>query len=202
AAKEEHVSVITEKKIAGQPVFNVPNQLTAMRLLLAIVLFVLIGMQYFFTGMLVFVVAAATDWLDGFWARRYGQVTNLGRILDPFVDKIIVCGTFIFLVAFPTSGVQAWMAVVIVGRELLVTALRSYLEGEGADFSASMSGKLKMVVQCVAAAISLYALSLGATNERPLALQWALDISVWGAVLLTLYSGATYVRRAALLLAR
>ena len=92
----------------------------------------------------MFVVAAGTDWLDGYWARKYGQVTNLGRILDPFVDKIIICGTFIFLAAVPDSGVQAWMAVVIVGRELLVTALRSYLEGEGADFSASMSGKLKM----------------------------------------------------------
>ncbi len=102
-------------------------------------------------------MAAGTDWLDGYWARKYGQVTTLGRILDPFVDKIIICGTFIFLAAVPDSGVAAWMAVVIVGRELLVTALRSYLEGEGADFSAIMSGKLKMVLQCVAVLVSLYA---------------------------------------------
>ena len=53
--------------------------------------------------------------MDGYWARKYGQVTNLGRILDPFVDKIIICGTFIFLVAVPNSGIAAWMAVVIVG---------------------------------------------------------------------------------------
>jgi CDP-diacylglycerol--glycerol-3-phosphate 3-phosphatidyltransferase len=185
---------------------NVPNQLTVLRLLLSLVLFVLIEFEYFLTGMGVFIVAASTDWLDGYWARKYGQVTNLGRILDPFVDKIIVCGTFIFLAAVPDtalsgpSGVRAWMAVLIVGRELLVTALRSYLEGEGADFSAVMSGKLKMAVQCVAAAVSLYALSLG--PSRPPALEWALAISVWAAVLLTIYSGAAYVRRAVILLGR
>ena len=62
-------------------------------------------------------------------------MTNLGRILDPFVDKIIICGTFIFLVAEPDFGQwPAWMAVVVVGRELLVTALRSYLEGKGPTF--------------------------------------------------------------------
>ena len=196
------MSVATKAPASQQRLLNVPNQLTVLRLLLSLVLFVLIALEYYLTGMAVFIVAASTDWLDGYWARKYGQVTNLGRILDPFVDKIIVCGTFIFLAAVPHSGVQAWMAVLIVGRELLVTALRSYLEGEGADFSAVMSGKLKMAVQCVAAAISLYALSLGAPGERPAALQWSLDISVWAAVLLTIYSGAAYVRRAVILLGR
>lgn len=187
------MSVVTKKNV-GQPIFNVPNQLTTARLVLAIVLFVLIAFQYFLASTIVFIVAAGTDWLDGYWARRYGQVTNLGRILDPFVDKIIVCGTFVFLVAEPESGVRAWMAVVIVGRELLVTALRSYLEGEGADFSASMSGKLKMVAQCLAAAISLFALYHG--TPLPEALEWAVMISIWVAVLMTIYSGGIYVHRA------
>jgi CDP-diacylglycerol--glycerol-3-phosphate 3-phosphatidyltransferase len=194
------VSVLTKKPAGQQPIFNVPNQLTAARLALAVVLFVLIACEYFLASTIVFIVAAGTDWLDGFWARRYGQVTNLGRILDPFVDKIIVCGTFIFLVAVPGSGVQAWMAVVIVGRELLVTALRSYVEGEGADFSASMSGKLKMVVQCLAATISLYALYHG--SPRPDGLSWAVSISIWSAVALTIYSGGVYVHRAIGLLRR
>jgi CDP-diacylglycerol--glycerol-3-phosphate 3-phosphatidyltransferase len=144
------MSLVTEKPIAAQPLFNVPNQLTVLRLLLSIVLFVFIAYEYYLTSLALFVIAASTDWLDGYWARKYGQVTNLGRILDPFVDKIIICGAFIFLVPIANSGVVAWMAVVIVGRELLVTALRSYLEGEGADFSANMAGKLKMVVQCLA----------------------------------------------------
>jgi CDP-diacylglycerol---glycerol-3-phosphate 3-phosphatidyltransferase len=195
------VSVVTNERAGEQRLLNVPNQLTVLRLLLSVVLFGLIALEYYLAGMFVFAVAAGTDWLDGYWARKYGQVTNLGRILDPFVDKIIVCGTFIFLAAVPTSGVHAWMAVVIVGRELLVTALRSYLEGEGADFSAVMSGKLKMAVQCLAALLSLYTLSLGAV-ERPPALEWALVASIWAAVLLTLYSGAAYVQRAVMLLRR
>ncbi|MBI3838993.1 MAG: CDP-diacylglycerol--glycerol-3-phosphate 3-phosphatidyltransferase [Planctomycetia bacterium] len=204
------MSVITNKRIEEQRVFNVPNQLTVLRLLLSLVLFVLIGFQYYLASVVVFAVAAGTDWLDGYFARKYGQVTNLGRILDPFVDKIIICGTFVFLVAVPDSGVQAWMAVVIVGRELLVTALRSYLEGEGADFSASVSGKLKMAAQCVAAAISLYALYYvhsgsapgGGSELRPAALNWALAISIWLAVALTIYSGVAYVRRAVALFKR
>ncbi|MEX0676787.1 MAG: CDP-diacylglycerol--glycerol-3-phosphate 3-phosphatidyltransferase [Pirellulales bacterium] len=192
------MSVVTEKRALRQQLFNVPNQLTAARLVLSLVLFVLIALRYYLAGTIVFVVAAGTDWLDGYWARKYGQVTNLGRILDPFVDKIIICGTFIFLVAVPGSGVEAWMAVVVVGRELLVTALRSYLEGEGADFSASMSGKLKMVLQCLAAALALFALYYG--SPRPEGLQWALVISIWAAVLMTIYSGVAYVQRAIVLL--
>ena len=196
------MSVATKKRVEEQRLFNLPNQLTVSRLLLSLVLFALIGVKYYLASVIVFIVAASTDWLDGYFARKYGQVTNLGRILDPFVDKIIICGTFIFLVAAPDSGVAAWMAVVVVGRELLVTALRSYLEGEGADFSAQMSGKLKMAMQCVAAGISLYALYVGPADQRPDALNWALDISVWAAVLLTIYSGAAYVRRAVALFQR
>ncbi len=192
------MSLVQEKAVAAQPLFNVPNQLTVSRLLLSIVLFVFLVYEYYLTSLALFVVAASTDWLDGYWARKYGQVTNLGRILDPFVDKIIICGAFIFLGAIPDSGIVAWMAVVIVGRELLVTALRSYLEGEGADFSANMAGKLKMVVQCLAVVFSLYALSLA--GERPTWLQWGLLLSVWGAILLTLYSGLAYVQRAVMLL--
>ena len=90
------------------------------------------------------------------------------------------------------------MAVVIVGRELLVTALRSFLEGEGADFSASMSGKVKMVLQCLAAGLALFALYYG--SPRPDALGWAVVMSVWAAVLMTIYSGAAYSYRAIVLL--
>jgi len=192
------MSLVTEKPAAEQPLFNVPNQLTSLRLILSIVLFVLIGQGYYQTSLALFIIAASTDWLDGYWARKYGQVTSLGRILDPFVDKIIICGTFIYLVAIPESGVRAWMATVIVGRELLVTALRSYLEGEGADFSANMAGKLKMLLQCIAAGVVLYALSV--EGQRPEWLQWTVSISVWAAVLLTLYSGVAYIQKAIQLL--
>jgi CDP-diacylglycerol--glycerol-3-phosphate 3-phosphatidyltransferase len=182
-------------------VFNVPNQLTTVRLVLAIVLFWLIAEQHYLIGMYVFIIAAGTDWIDGFYARRYNQVTTLGRILDPFVDKIIICGTFIFLAAIPHSALTPAMAVVVVGRELLVTALRSFLEQQGADFSATLSGKLKMVLQCLAAATSLFRLSYGAAAP-PQWLETLLIVSVWSAVVLTVVSGVAYVLAAIKLMRR
>ena len=172
--------------------FNVPNQLTSIRLVLAIVLFALIAYEQYLAGMWVFIVAAGTDWIDGFYARRYNQVTTLGRILDPFVDKIIICGTFISLAGVEGSGLTRAMAVVVVGRELLVTALRSFLEQQGADFSATLSGKLKMVLQCIAAVASLYALSYNPLPP-PGWFQTTLFVSVWSAVALTVISGIAYV---------
>jgi len=178
--------------------WNVPNQLTTLRLILSIVLFVFLSLGWFLTSMVLFMIAAGTDWVDGYWARKYGQVTMLGRILDPFVDKIIICGTFTLLGGYyPTSGIHGWMAVVIVGRELLVTALRSFLEQQGTDFSAKMSGKLKMVFQCLAAATSLYVLAYPAhhegVTELPQWLTYLLHGSVWTAIFFTVYSGIGYV---------
>jgi CDP-diacylglycerol--glycerol-3-phosphate 3-phosphatidyltransferase len=185
---------VTAPSAARTAVFSLPNQLTVLRLILSVVLFVLIGLKLYLTSLIVLIVAASTDWLDGYLARKYNLVTVLGRILDPFVDKIIICGTFIFLAAAPRSGVAAWMAVVVVARELLVTALRGHLEGEGINFSASMSGKLKMAVQCVAAGMSLLYLSYDAVGATaPEWLWYVVLISIWSAVLLTIYSGAVYV---------
>ena len=145
-------------------------------------------------GLLVlFAVAASTDWVDGFWARRYGQVTVVGRIFDPFVDKVIICGTFIFLVGSPHSEVTAWMAVIITGRELLVTALRGFFEQQGTDFSAKMAGKLKMVLQCGAVLASLYLLATCDGKEPTAAVATAVKIILWATIVLTLYSGAEYV---------
>jgi CDP-diacylglycerol--glycerol-3-phosphate 3-phosphatidyltransferase len=179
-------------------VFNLPNQLTALRLLLSIVVFVLIPLKLYVAALVVFVIAAGTDWIDGWYARKYGQVTKLGRVFDPFVDKIIICGTYIFLAAQPGSGIAPWVAVVIMGREMLVTALRSMIEGEGGDFSAKMAGKLKMVFQCVAAVASLIALKYihdASTPTAPLPawLFWSLHVSVWLAIVTTIYSGLEYV---------
>jgi CDP-diacylglycerol--glycerol-3-phosphate 3-phosphatidyltransferase len=194
------------RAVSRTAVFNLPNQLTIARLVLSLVLFGLISGELYAASLIVFVVAASTDWLDGYFARKYGLVTMLGRILDPFVDKIIICGTFICLVANSKSGVMAWMAVLVVGRELLITALRSFLEQQGADFSASMSVKLKMVLQCVAAAVSLFCLTYSsgegpnAIGELPAALGYLLVGSVWAALIMTVYSGVEYVRRAIALL--
>jgi CDP-diacylglycerol--glycerol-3-phosphate 3-phosphatidyltransferase len=182
-------------------VWNVPNQITAARLVLSIVVFVLIAMHQYVAANVCFIIAASTDWIDGYWARKYNQVTQLGRIFDPFVDKIIICGTFIFLAGeyqngdVGGSGIAPWVAVVVMGREMLVTVLRSIIEGAGGDFSANMAGKWKMVFQCVATVASLIALRLG--KEQPSWMPLTVQISVWLAVLSTIYSGSIYVLAAA-----
>lgn len=191
-------------------IFNLPNQLTTMRLALSIVLFGLIAWDSYLISIVLFVIAAGTDWLDGYYARKYGQVTTLGRILDPFADKVIICGTFIFLIVAPEMlrepwGLRPWMVVVIVGRELLVTALRSFIEERGADFSASMSGKLKMLLQCVAAVACLVFLHLHHPANTPPSVTpawvwWTMVLSVWSAVLLTIFSGVVYIAAAVKLL--
>lgn len=194
---------------ASSTILNVPNVVTAIRLVLAIVVFVLIPLGQYLAAMIVFLIAAGTDWLDGWWARKYGQVTKLGRMFDPFVDKIIICGAFTFLAAEPGSGILPWMAVVVMGREMLVTAIRSFIEQQGGDFSANLSGKLKMVMQCAAVVASLVALrhlrqgeAAGTAPALPAWLYWTLHVSVWLAVLSTIQSGLEYIVAAARILGR
>lgn len=177
--------------------WNVPNALTAMRFVLAVVVFGLIAYESYVSALVCFVIAAGTDWIDGKWARAYGQVTKVGRIFDPFVDKIIICGVFIALVSIPESGLAAWMAIVVVGRELLVTSLRGMIEGSGGDFSARALGKWKMVLQCIAVCAVLLCLIVAPAATWLLVFR---EVTVWLAVLLTLYSGADYIRIAAVAL--
>ncbi len=188
-------------------ILNVPNVLTTIRFVLAIVVFVLIPLEHYLAATIFFVIAAGTDWIDGWWARKFEQVTKLGRIFDPFVDKIIICGTFIFLAAEAGSGILPWMAVVIMGREMLVTAIRGFIEQQGGDFSAQMSGKLKMVFQCVAVVASLIALRHDQLAGTPTAalpgwLTWTLHVSVWLAVVSTVWSGLEYIVATARILGR
>ena len=182
--------------ISGKPgsPWNVPNLLTTVRFALAIAVIALIPAKAYTAALIVFIVAASTDWMDGYWARKYGQVTKLGRIFDPFVDKIIICGSFIALVALPESGIAAWMAVVVVGRELLVTSLRGIIEGAGGDFSATFWGKWKMVVQCFAVGFSLLGMALAPPSSL---LQGLRLVAIWGSVLITIYSGLDYTLAAA-----
>ena len=192
---------------ASTAIFNVPNVLTALRLGLSIGVFVLIPLGQYLAATVVFALAAGTDWIDGWWARKYGQVTKLGRIFDPFVDKILICGTYIYLAAIERSGILPWMAVVVMGREMLVTVIRSFIEEQGGDFSAKLAGKLKMVFQCVAAVASLVALrhyqqAGSAAAALPDWLYWTLHLSVWLAVLSTIYSGLEYVVAAARILGK
>jgi CDP-diacylglycerol--glycerol-3-phosphate 3-phosphatidyltransferase len=186
------------------PVFNVPNQLTASRFVLAIVLFVLIGLEGFWLGcILVFAVAAATDWLDGYLARKQGISSTLGRILDPLVDKVLVCGAYIFLLKVPLAGVEPWMVTVVVAREMVITSLRSFLENQGASFGADWLGKIKMGLQCAAlfgVFTALYVHDLEVDADAILffdAVRSGLIYAMLGA---TVMSGLQYLWKATLLL--
>ncbi len=185
-------------------VLNTPNLITLTRFALSIVVFALMSHDYFYAAFWVFVIAASTDWVDGYVARRTSQVTQLGRILDPFCDKIIICGAYI-LIAIETaklgdanwSMITGWMAVVVVGRELLVTMLRGYIEQHGGDFSANMSGKLKMVFQCIAVGGCLLVFdiqSVGMETETfAVVIAWITAVAVWVAIVSTIYSGTIYI---------
>ena len=163
------------------------------RLLLAVLVGILIELGRFMPAMIIFVVAASTDFVDGWWARRFNQVTKLGRILDPFVDKIIITAALVALVGAVGSQVQAWMVTIIIGREFLVTSIRAMVEGSGGDFSARWLGKWKMVFQCAAVVSSLLLLD-GFSSEPWLA--WCTISLIYLAIAITVGSGVDYVIQA------
>jgi CDP-diacylglycerol--glycerol-3-phosphate 3-phosphatidyltransferase len=180
-------------------VFNLPNQLTGARFVLAIVLFLFIEWEWWIASILIFALAATTDWLDGYLARKQGLVSTLGRNLDPLVDKVLVCGAYIFLLPLrERAGLAAWMVTVVVARELIITGLRSFLENRAATFGADWLGKVKMVLQCAA----LLAIFLALAVEAAPGSFWTLsrDVLIYAMLFATALSGLQYLWRAAALL--
>lgn len=188
---------------------NLPNQITLARLVLAIVFFALLS-QYsqvnpnatmLDVAAVIFIIAAATDILDGYLARKWGQVTALGRVMDPLVDKVLVCGAFILFIGpgfvdadgKNVTEVRAWMVVLMVGRELLVTGLRGFNESVGKSFGASVSGKLKMWMQSIAAPAIL--LIIAHPDILGSAAGPTKRILVWLTVLATALSMVSYLVR-------
>lgn len=206
-AESEPTASGPECRVAPAPIdrrsLNLPNAITLSRLLLAIVLFAMIGVPgMWIPAAVLFVVAAATDFLDGYFARRYGQVTTLGRIMDPFVDKIIVGGAFLFLVGqqvaladerIVDSGVSPWIVLIVIGREMFVTSLRGFMEQHGIDFSADKTGKAKMLLQSVAVTVCLLSMAPPFTAGGFLMMR---DVLLWVTALFTAYSGVAYFVRA------
>ena len=170
-------------------ILNIPNSVTLGRLVLAVVVFVLIAHAHYFAALICFAIAALTDALDGFLARRLGQMTTFGRQLDPLVDKVLVSGGFIYLLTVPETGLAPWMVTTIIVRELLIQGLRSHLEGKGQAFGAVMAGKLKTVLQSLSICAILACLAL---RPGPLWLHGR-DTLTWLAVGLTIYSGLGYL---------
>jgi CDP-diacylglycerol---glycerol-3-phosphate 3-phosphatidyltransferase len=187
------------------PVLNLPNLLTVSRLVLALLLFGVIAAELWFCGVIVFALAAITDWLDGYLARKLGISSALGRNLDPLVDKVLICGAYIFLLPIGQKGdwLVPWMVTVVVARELIITSLRSFLENQGASFGADWLGKLKMGLQCAALfAIFVYLglMAHGASESTALFFGRVRDGLIWAMLAATALSGLQYLVRAALLL--
>jgi CDP-diacylglycerol--glycerol-3-phosphate 3-phosphatidyltransferase len=144
------------------------------------------------TAFAMFLIAAFTDFLDGWLARRWNLVTAFGRVADPFADKVLIAGSLITLLQFPsaTTVITTWYVVIVVAREFLVTAIRGVVEATGKPFPADRLGKWKMVSQCwtVAAVITMVA---GATVWV-----WAAHLGFWVSLVLTVVSGLNYVVKA------
>jgi CDP-diacylglycerol---glycerol-3-phosphate 3-phosphatidyltransferase len=183
------------------PLVNIPNLLTFSRLVLAVVLFALIAFELWLACLVVFVVAAVTDWLDGYLARRNGMTSSFGRSFDPLVDKVLVCGAFIFLLPVAEAGFKPWMVTVVVAREFLITGIRGYLEQVGVAFGADWLGKLKMGLQCAVLIGAFLVLGLaGAPADLLWLLRGAYVVLLWLMLLATVLSGAQYLGKAAVLL--
>ena len=127
------------------------------------------------------------------WRAKKASLTDFGRIADPFVDKIIVCGGFILLIQHAHDIIPSWMVVVIVAREFLVNSLRSYSESKGIEFGATIWGKAKMFVQSFT--ISLILLFF-AHLQHLIAIKQGIIVMLWITVIITLVSGITYMVKA------
>jgi CDP-diacylglycerol--glycerol-3-phosphate 3-phosphatidyltransferase len=144
---------------------------------------------------LFFILVSITDGVDGYLARRRGQITTMGMLLDPLADKLLIAAAFVTLVQFNPSLVPAWIAVVIIGREFLVSGLRSIAASEGFTIEASDLGKFKMLVQ----SISVVAVILDHRwKEWPVygpyvfPVHWIARLAIWFMVLLSLLSAGDY----------
>jgi CDP-diacylglycerol---glycerol-3-phosphate 3-phosphatidyltransferase len=196
---------------------NLPNQITIARLFIAVIFFFClteysVRAEHPKTWVLdvstvLFLIAAISDIVDGYLARKQNQVTSFGRIIDPFVDKILVIGAYTFLAGdgFLTatgsrvSDVSAWMVVLIFGRELLVTSLRGVSEGSGESFGANVYGKAKMALQSTTIVWVLVTLA----HPQRLALLVPLrPVLVYLTVIVTVLSVIPYLRAAKRFLAQ
>jgi CDP-diacylglycerol--glycerol-3-phosphate 3-phosphatidyltransferase len=184
-----------------------PNNLTFARLVLSAIVFVPLALYKPYGGaawvmdiaLVLFVVATVTDLLDGYIARRYQMQTALGRLLDPFVDKVLICGTFLFFLGpnyivhgRNVTDLAPWMVSLVLARELLVTSLRGASEASGASFAATIYGKIKMILQSVSVGVAMVTV---AHFPGVVWADWLRKIVIWAMVIFTVLSMLAYVTR-------
>ena len=188
---------------------NIPNQLTLSRFVLTVVFLVVVFIEFPYHELIalaLFCIASLTDYFDGTIARREKLITNFGILMDPLADKILVCSAFIAFVGEHWGAVEAWMAVVVVARELAITGLRLLAASKNVVLAAERYGKHKTISQIIAIIAVLVLKSYPTMNDFGQKLfgfaidgkswvQWFEPVAVWAAVLLTFYSGTLYLWR-------
>lgn len=179
---------------------NIPNKITLSRIFLIPIFIILLSVPFdfgkwdighavlpvsHFVAALIFFIASGTDWLDGYYARKYNLVTNLGKFLDPLADKLLVSAALILLVEIGLA--PAWIVIIIISREFAVTGLRLVAAGEGIVLAASNMGKLKTVTQILAISLLLLHNFPFSYMDFPFA-----TITLYIAMIITVISGYDY----------
>lgn len=136
-------------------------------------------------GALIFIIAATTDWIDGYYARKLNLVTNMGKFLDPLADKLLVSAALIVLVELQMA--PSWIVIIIVSREFAVTGLRLVLAGEGEVVAANMLGKIKTWTQIIAISALLLHNIFFEMFSFPFD-----ELALWVALFFTVWSGLDY----------
>ncbi|MCM2358223.1 MAG: CDP-diacylglycerol--glycerol-3-phosphate 3-phosphatidyltransferase [Geobacteraceae bacterium] len=183
------------------PIWNLPNMLTLLRIALIPVIAVLLlspSRESGFWAAAVFAGASVTDWLDGYLARRMGIVTTFGKFLDPIADKLIVMAALVMILPF--GRVPAWMVLVILGREIIITGLRGVASTEGIVIPASNLGKFKTIFQIVAILGLLlhYDYHWFFSVDHPFVNVNMHNVGMfylWIAVVITIWSGVDYLKK-------
>jgi CDP-diacylglycerol--glycerol-3-phosphate 3-phosphatidyltransferase len=176
------------RRESSNEIWNLPNALTLFRIFLVPFLVVVLLTKFTgreFVGLGIFLVAAATDFFDGWIARRRNQTTRLGALLDPIADKLLTSAAFISLVEMDPVHVPAWMVVIIVGREFAVSGLRSIAAQQGVTIAASPLGKGKMVSQVIAISLLILGYELGELRVTG-------KFALWAVMVFALASGIDY----------
>ena len=171
-----------------QNLINGPNKLTLFRIATVPIIVILLLFPTkicTFIAALLFSAAAITDYLDGFYARKKGLVSTLGKVMDPIADKLLVSSAFIMLTSL--GWIPAWMVCVIIGRELAVTGLRNIIAEKGEDISASNLGKYKTGFQIAAIIPLMFHYPFFGLNVQVIG-----TLFLWGALVFTIWSGADY----------
>lgn len=176
------------RRDSSTEIWNLPNALTLFRIFLVPFLVVVLLTKFTgreFVGLGIFLIAAVTDFFDGWIARRRNQTTRLGALLDPIADKLLMSSAFISLVEMDPVHVPAWMVVIIIGREFAVSGLRSIAAQQGVTIAASPLGKGKMVSQVIAISLLILGYELGQFRVSG-------KFALWAVMIFALASGVDY----------